>query len=214
MTLQIVGTGLGRTGTLSLKGALETLGFGPCHHMVEVFQHKETMPLWIEAGKGRARWDEIFAGYRSAVDYPAARFWREITAHYPDAKVIHTTRDPERWFESVNATIFAPRSMALTGGEDPVMAEFFATVVSEYAGRTADRDFMVDYFKAHDERVKAEISPDRLMIFDAAEGWAPLCDFLGVPVPDAPYPKVNTTEEFRARSAKMREEAEKAKSGS
>jgi sulfotransferase family protein len=95
MALKIVGTGLGRTGTKSMQTALAMLGFGPCHHMLEVFQHPESMQLWVDAGEGRPDWDAIFKDYNSAVDYPSAAYWREITSHYPDAKVLHTVRDPD-----------------------------------------------------------------------------------------------------------------------
>ena len=95
MTIKIIGSGLGRTGTKSLQTALNMLGMGPCHHMAEVFLQPETMPLWVAAADGNPEWDRIFAGYASAVDYPAAAYWRELVAYYPDAKVIHTTRDAE-----------------------------------------------------------------------------------------------------------------------
>ena len=91
-----------------MQSALNRLGFGPCHHMVEVFAHPESMALWIDAGAGRPRWDEVFADYHSAVDYPGAAFWRELTDHYPDAKVLHTVRDPDKWFDSTQSTIFEP----------------------------------------------------------------------------------------------------------
>lgn len=108
MTLKIVGTGLGRTGTKSLQTALNMLGFGPCHHMFEVFAHPDSAKLWTEAIKGRPDWETIFADYNSVVDYPGALFWRELTSYYSNAKVLHTVRDPDKWFDSTRATIFAP----------------------------------------------------------------------------------------------------------
>src|SRR6185437_16076647 len=149
-TLEVIGTGLGRTGTTSLKLALEQLGLGPCHHMTEVFPgRKESIPLWIEANKGRPDWEAIFAGFRSAVDYPSCKFWRELMAYYPKAKLIHTVRDPESWFKSTQATIFHPGSPAL-GGEGP-FTEFFDIIASAYQGRMHDHDFLVDYFRKHTE---------------------------------------------------------------
>src|ERR1700685_3430857 len=112
MALKVVGSGLGRTGTKSLQTALNILGLGPCHHMVEVFGHPESVPLWIEAGKGPPDWDAIFDGYHAMVDYPGAHYWRELAAYYPNAKVLHTVRDPDKWFESTQATIFAERGPA------------------------------------------------------------------------------------------------------
>lgn len=112
MALKVVGLGLGRTGTKSMQTALNKLGFGPCHHMIEAFKHPESMALWIEASAGRPDWDAIFKRYHSMVDYHGASFWREIAAHYPDAKVLHTVPDPDKWFDSTEATIFAPGSPA------------------------------------------------------------------------------------------------------
>jgi hypothetical protein len=127
MALKIIGSGLGRTGTKSLQTALNILGFGPCHHMAEVFTHPESLPLWIEAGARRPRWDAIFAGYRSAVDYPSAAHWRELAAYYPEAKVLHTVRDPDEWFDSTQATIFARTGAAVRTMEAgaSVQGEFF-----------------------------------------------------------------------------------------
>jgi hypothetical protein len=199
MALKVIGSGLGRTGTLSLKLALEQLGFGPCHHMVEVFAHPQSIPLWVAAGAGKPDWDAIFDGYQAMVDYPGCKFWRELMDHYPDAKVIHTQRDPDRWFESTQATIFAPGS----GVDNPPepMKEFFGMVTSEFTGRLHDRDFMIDHFKAHSAKVIATVPKDRLLVYEAGQGWEPLCRFLGVPVPDAPYPQENSRADFQARVA-------------
>ena len=199
MALKVIGSGLGRTGTMSLKLGLEQLGLGPCHHMVEVFMHPETVPLWIQAGHGAADWDAIFDGYASMVDYPGARFWRELADHYPDAKVLHSVRDPDGWFESTQETIFAPGGAA-DAATGPMRA-FFDVVTDGVAGRLHDRDFMIDHFHRHTEAVKAAIAPERLLVFEASQGWGPLCAFLGVPVPDTPFPRENTREEFKARIA-------------
>lgn len=200
MALKVIGSGLGRTGTMSLKLGLEQLGLGPCHHMVEVFMHPQSVPLWVAAGKGQPDWNAIFDGYQAMVDYPGCKFWRELMDFYPEAKVIHTQRDPERWFESTQATIFAPNSGALNAPEP--MKEFFAMVISEFGDRLHDRDFMVERFKRHTEEVLATVPKERLLVFEAAQGWEPLCAFLGVPVPDKPYPRENSREEFQARAGR------------
>jgi hypothetical protein len=197
MALSVIGSGLGRTGTMSLKIALEQLGLGPCHHMVEVFKQPESTELWVSAGAGRPDWDAIFTGFGSAVDYPSCRFWRELIAYYPDAKVIHTVRDPARWFESTQATIFNPKSPA--ADRDSPFAAFFGMVTSDFAGRMDDRDFLLDYFRRHNEAVLATVPRDRLLVFEAAQGWEPLCAFLGVPVPDAEFPRENSSVEFQKR---------------
>ncbi|MEO3870156.1 sulfotransferase family protein [Nonomuraea sp. B12E4] len=102
-----MGAGFGRTGTASLKAALELLGYGPCYHMSVVIAEPYRVRQWLEVGEGRSRdWDTVFTGFRSALDWPAAAYWRELAEHYPDAKVVLTVRDPQRWWDSVSATIF------------------------------------------------------------------------------------------------------------
>jgi hypothetical protein len=199
MTLKVVGSGLGRTGTKSMQTALNMLGFGPCHHMVEVFRHPETMQLWVDAAEGRPDWDLIFKDYRSMVDYPGAAHWRALAAHYPEAKVLHTVRDPDKWFDSTQATIFAPRSHA-QAAQEGVQGAFFASFMGPMREHIADRAFMTDYFRCHTEEVKAAIAPERLLVYEVGEGWERLCAFLGVPVPSEPYPSENSREEFQART--------------
>src|ERR1700679_4035785 len=195
MALKIVGSGLGRTGTKSLQTALTQLGFGPCHHMVEVFAHPESMNDWIDAAEGRPDWAKIFAGYQSVVDYPGAAFWRQLTAHYPDAKVLHTVRDADKWFDSTQATIFNPDSNAAALGDD-LRSRFFGSWMGPLREHLADRAFMTDHFRRHEAEVIAAIPPERLLIYRAGEGWDRLCEFLGAPVPEEPYPSENSTADF------------------
>lgn len=201
MALKVIGSGLGRTGTMSTKLALEQIGFGPCHHMVEVFMHPESVPLWIAAGEGKADWDAIFDGYASMVDHPGCAFWRELMAHYPDAKVLHTVRDPDKWFDSTQATIFSP-DRSDPPSETPI-GKFLGQLRAWYGGDMHDRAFMTGFFRRHTEAVVAAVPEERLLVFEVADGWGPLCKFLGVPAPDTPYPRENSTEQFQARSAAM-----------
>jgi hypothetical protein len=205
MALKVVGAGLGRSGTMSMKIALEQLGFGPCHHMIEVFQHLESVPLWVEAARGRPDWDLIFKDHAACVDYPSARYWREIADRYPDAKVLLTVRDPEQWFESTQATIFAPGS-PVDHPPEP-MKDFLEAITGDFQGKIHERAFMTDYFRRHSEAVKAAIAPERLLVYQAGEGWERLCAFLGVSVPDTPFPQVNTRDDFPAAAAYVRAEA-------
>jgi hypothetical protein len=196
MALKVVGSGLGRTGTKSLHTALSMLGFGPCHHMVEVFAHPESRFLWIDAANGKPSWDAIFTNYQSMVDYPGAAYWRELAAHYPDAKVLHTVRDPDQWFESTQATIFAPDGP--TTGPGP-FSDFFATILKAFGDKLHDRAFMTDYFLRHTDNVIHTIPKERLLIYQAGEGWEPLCKFFDVPVPAEPFPSENSRADFIAR---------------
>ena len=194
MALSIIGAGLGRTGTSSLKVALQMLGVGQCYHMSEIFLHPEHMPLWIRAARGEAVWDQIFEGYGATVDHPGCRFWRELMAYYPDAKVILTVRDPEKWFESTQETIFGPQMQGFVMSSP--LGEFFEKVVRpQFDNRLNDHDFLIDTFKKHNAKVMATVPKDKLLVFEASQGWEPLCAFLGVPVPSEPFPRVNTREE-------------------
>lgn len=204
MALKVIGAGLGRTGTLSLKLALEHLSLGPCYHMTEVIADiRRSVPLWIAAGNGAPDWDEVFHGFGSTADYPGCMFWRQLIDYYPDAKVILTLRDPDKWFESASATVFSPEHRAMFEG-DPRMAEFFrATVFDEIEQRLGDRARMVEYFNAWNEAVIAEVPAERLLVYRAGDGWEPLCRFLGVPVPSEPYPRVNSREEMTGKTSSL-----------
>lgn len=200
MSLKAIGSGLGRTGTKSLQSALNMIGFGPCHHMAEVWQHPESMRLWIEAATGAPVWGEIFADYRSAVDYPGAAYWELLSERYPDAKIIHTSRDPDAWFESTQATIFAhdgPVERAI--GSGGMTGEFFKSFLGELIPRMHDRAFLLEFFSRHNEAVRRKIPPERLLVYEVTQGWEPLCQFLSVPVPVEPYPSENSRAEFIAR---------------
>ena len=201
MALDIIGPGFGRTGTNSLKQALETLGFGPCHHMFEVRDHPEQLPAWQAAARGeRVDWDRMFQGYRSQADWPGARYWRELARHYPEAKVILTVRDPDAWFDSVQATIVpflaargqhpSPHVNAIAEmGHEAIAAQLFAD-------RLSDREHATRVFRDHVAEVQATIPPDRLLTFEVRQGWEPLCAFLGRDVPDQPFPKTNSSKQF------------------
>jgi hypothetical protein len=192
MGLQVIGSGLGRTGTTSLKKALTMLGLGPCQHMLDVLACPERMGLWVDAGAGTADWDAIFEGYRSTVDYPGAVYWRELAARYPDAKVVHSVRDPDEWYDSTQETIFAPDRRAGRTFDNPSLrARFFGSFTGAIHGRLHDRAFMTDYFCRHTEQVTAGLAPERLLVYEVGQGWEPLCGFLGVPVPDQPFPAEN-----------------------
>ncbi len=198
MALEIVGTGLGRTGTKSMQTALTMLGFGPCHHMAEMFPHPEYLPKWIATGRGAKNWDELFEGYRSMVDWPGVHYWRELVAYYPNAKVLHTTRDPEQWFDSTQATIFNSANLdrIVQGGP---MTEFFMGLFADIHPHMTDRTWMVDYYKRHEAEVLATVPKERLLVYPVGSGWNPLCEWLGVPVPSEPYPSENSRTDFAQR---------------
>ena len=195
--LEVVGAGFGRTGTFSLKLALERLGLGPCYHMFEVGRNPGHRDLWMAMAEGADHdWEEILAGYRSAVDWPAAAFYAPLMERYPEAKVVLTVRDPEAWYESARATI-VPDPERLGEDTSPMTRRVIWDGV--FDGRVHDREHALAVFRRHVAEVRARVPRERLLVYDVREGWEPLCAFLGVPVPAEPYPHRNTTEEFHAR---------------
>jgi hypothetical protein len=172
--------------------------------MFEVRDHPEQLPYWQAAARGALPdWNEVFANYRACVDWPSARYWREIAAHYPDAKVLLTLRDADKWFDSVHATIYQSIESwpAREPGHHRDMLEMAWKIVVEhtFGGRLDDRDHAIAVFRAYEEEVRRTIAPERLLAYDVSQGWEPLCAFLEVPVPDTPFPRTNTSEEFREK---------------
>lgn len=198
MTLKLIGAGWPRTGTGSLKLALEELGVGRCYHMREVMMNAATtIPQWIRAAEGQPDWDAIFAGYAASTDAPGCVFWRELAAHFPEAKVLLSERDPEEWFRSTQATVFSPQAVERIMAT-PLRPFFEKVTFSPYGARIHDHDFMVEAFRRHNDDVRRTVPPERLLVYRVGEGWGPLAAFLGVPVPDVPFPHANTREEMAA----------------
>ncbi len=196
-TLLVIGAGFGRTGTLSMRTALERLGFGPCDHMVENEEHPERFALWDGALRQKTAdepidWRPLLTGFQAIVDWPGAYFWRELTTAHPKAKVVLTVRDPERWVDSISATIFAMSDEQLPEGSRDII--FTRT----FNDRLTDRAHCLAVFAQHVQAVRETIAPNQLLVFGVREGWDPLCAFLGVPVPvDEPFPHVNDTAAFQ-----------------
>jgi hypothetical protein len=213
--LQVIGAGFGRTGTTSLRGALVRLGFDPCDHMEENFEHPERFVLWREAfQRKRARelidWRPLLSDYRAIVDWPGAYFWRELTSAHPEAKVILTVRDADRWYASMLATIFNYRARVHDGDALPARVrllllrlgmlgtrgglQFIDDLIWQetFDGRFRERDHALRVFSEHNQAVQETIPTDKLLVFDVKQGWDPLCQFLGVPVPAGePFPHLS-----------------------
>jgi hypothetical protein len=216
-TLLVIGAGFGRTGTTSLRGALVQLGFAPCDHMDENFEHLERFALWREAFQRKQAgepidWRPLLADYRAIADWPGAYFWRELTSAHPEAKVILTVRDPDRWYASTLATIINFRTRVRDG--DSLSArvrmlllrlgmpsirealQFIDDLIWQgtFDGRFHEREYALRVFNEHNQAVQATIPADRLLVFDVKQGWEPLCQFLGVSVPAGePFPHLNDT---------------------
>jgi hypothetical protein len=200
MTLSVIGAGYGRTGTMSLKLALEQLGLGRCYHMMEVLQIPEAPQQWLDAAEGRpVDWATVFKGFGATVDWPSATFYRQLADVYPQAKVILTLRDPVAWFESTQATIFARDFNQMP---NKVWGQMATRVVADlFEGRMHDRDHLISVYERHNAEVQRVIPAERLLVYEVAEGWEPLCGFLGLPIPEGALPKVNSREEFATRFA-------------
>ncbi|HEY2157069.1 MAG TPA: sulfotransferase [Isosphaeraceae bacterium] len=207
MSIQVIGAGLGRTGTLSLKAALEELGFAQCYHMVEVLARRDDARQWDAAVRGEAAdWDRLFAGYRATVDVPSCLFYRELMEKYPEAKVVLTVRDPDRWYDSTRQTIYFahsafPRWAAALNPRMRVFRHMIDRLWDRmFRDRFQDRAFAIEVFNRHNEQVRRHVAADRLLVYEVSQGWVPLWAFLGVTVPEGkPFPHLNDAGEFRAR---------------
>lgn len=202
MALEVIGSGFGRTGTKSLKAALERLGYGPCHHMHEVVVNPEQAIHWqrLAAGEG-VDWEAVFAGYRSQVDWPGAHVWQELADAFPDAKVVHTIRPEERWWASFDKTIGKLMAKYESLLVPPHMRDMLAAWNAlagkgTFSGVLDDREIALAAYRRRTEEVCEALPAERLLIFDVAEGWDPLCSFLGAVVPSEPFPHHNLRADF------------------
>lgn len=204
MALEIIGPGFGRTGTASLKRALAILGIGPCHHMEDCFADPAQVPPWQAVAAGRTvDWDVVFKGYRAQLDWPGAHVWRELTTRYPAAKVILTVRPEHEWWRSFSNTLGPVLESsgaglpALPAHVGDMLAATEAMVVRQtFRCAPSDHDGVLAAYRRHTAEVRASIAPERLLVYDVAQGWEPLCRFLGRPVPTQPFPHTNRTEAF------------------
>ncbi|AQZ67209.1 unnamed protein product [[Actinomadura] parvosata subsp. kistnae] len=215
MGLRVVGAGFPRTGTTSLRKALERLLGAPCYHMEELFARPGDAAVWRDACAGTLPdWDGFLAGYAAGVDWPVSWFWRELSAAYPDALVLLSRREsPERWYESMDRTVLQGARHLMGGGpagERPpllagsaeqadAMQDVIRALFGGAFGDPYDRDRIVAAYERHLAEVRATVPAHRLLEWQPSEGWEPVCAALGVPVPDEPFPHENTTAQAQAR---------------
>lgn len=208
--LKIIGAGFGRTGTMSLKSALEELSFSPCYHMTELAKNPAHPRIWDAAGRCEpVDWAEVLGRYRATVDWPWCEFYKELMKAFPDAKVILTVRDPDAWYDSVLNTLYS-----LKNAMDDTFANHRARAIPNmeplapvhesriwdgtFSGRFEDRRYAIEVFNRHNEQVKQYVPAERLLVYEVKDGWRPLCEFLGVETPDDKlFPHANDTEAFR-----------------
>lgn len=203
MSLKVIGSGFGRTGTMSTKMALEQLGLAPCHHMLEVMQRPEQPPFWEAFVAGEVTdWKRVFAGFEAQVDFPGAAVWEQTEKTFPEALVLHTERPEEDWWASYSMTIGKFFTVAQSLPLPPAVKETFATmdtllIQGVFGGRT-DKASCIAAYRRNNEKVRDTIAKDRLLVFTPSDGWTPLCDFLGLPVPAGTFPRSNARDEFWA----------------
>jgi hypothetical protein len=203
MTPQVIGSGFGRAGTMSTKMALEQLGFGPCHHMIEVIENPAQPAHWkaVAAG-GHVDWAQVFDGYNSQVDWPGAAVWYETAVAFPDAKVVHTERPEDEWWNSFSVTISKFFTLAPSLPLPPHIAAIFQTMSGWLMKDTfrdhTDRTSSIAAYRRNKQKVRDTIPAERLLVFNVAEGWEPLCRFLEAPVPKTPFPRSHPRDEFWA----------------
>ena len=209
--MRVIGAGFGRTGTMSLKAALEDLGFGPCYHMTELLDRPDHLKYWYAAGQGeRIDWKDVFGEYQATVDWPGCALYKELMEAYPEAKVLLSVRDPEEWYESARNTTYDLRKTAASSLLVSLTWPFIPTVrraigmtddiiwKGTFGGRFDDRQHAIEVFERHVEKVKEHVPSDRLLVYEVKDGWEPLCEFLNVDVPEGkPFPRLNDRDAFQ-----------------
>ncbi len=199
MSLKIIGAGFGRTGTTSLKAALEQLGFTKCHHMSEVFKAPSTTDLFLAAWRGdEVDWNEVYAGYQATTDWPSCTFYKELMEEYPDAKVLLSVRDAERWYASCRNTIYrantdVPQWFKFIFKRYDRMQRMASEMIWQgtFDGKFKNKAHAMAVFHKHNQEVIDTVPAEKLLVFEVKQGWEPLCEFLEVPVPDTPFPHLN-----------------------
>lgn len=216
MTIKVIGAGLPRTGTSSVKIALEELGFAPCYQMRELLSHPEQINFWTQASRGKAiDWDLLFKDYQGTVDFPSYRYYEQLLQYYPDAKVILTVRDAYAWYDSVLKTIYQVTEPSsgqkflktlelLDSSRKQDLDRIWSFVEKElwqldFQGKFAEKQYAIQVFHQHIEEVKQNVPLNQLLVYQVTEGWESLCRFLNVPIPNKPFPCLNKRATFKQR---------------
>lgn len=210
--MEVIGAGFARTGTKSLQEALEILGYGKCYHMVTLFGNPQDIKYWEAAATGqKVEWEKLFDGCKSVVDFPGSFYYKELMSKYPDAKIILSKRDAESWYNSAYSTIYSFNPGVKTKLKLVSFALFnerarnLLRIVKMnkltiwdrlFQKRFEDKDFAIKVFNDHIRDTIQYVPKEKLLVFEAKDGWGPLCEFLNKPIPSVPYPKLNSKEDF------------------
>jgi len=218
MSLSVIGTGLSRTGTTTLRKVLEELGFSPCYNSTELFIRPRGIEFWegLEQGE-EVDFENFFSNYNGIIGFPGYIFHQQLKAEYPDARVILSYREPEEWYEDISKTVFESVSSHVNKAYaeevrsfDPYLADCIERIhalqlrileENYFEGRFADKDYAVQRYVEWNEGIKDIYSEDELLVYQVTEGWEPVCKFLGVPVPEGKeFPHLNHPKTFHNRS--------------
>jgi hypothetical protein len=214
MSIKIIGAGLPRTGTNTLKECLEKLGYMKTYHMKELLVHPENLHYWKTLKEtGTTNWEELYNGYQATVDFPGYPWYKEHMKKYPEAKVILTVRPFDKWYSSIHSTIWQAGPQTISQKIDMMSKLLFnprlrsvikcvkfakQTIFANHLqGKFEDKAFAEKVFNEHIEEVKAYVPAEKLLVYDVSEGWGPLCKFLGAPEPTEPLPHLNKKENFK-----------------
>lgn len=214
MSIKVIGAGHGRTGTHSLKLALEELGFGRCYHMSELLEHPERIQHWEALYSGNpVDWNALFDGYQATVDYPANLCYQKILTNYPDAKVILTVRDPESWYDSVRSTtnrvnfqkpwqlLSLVLRLPFSSYLQHLMRVFklaFNYWQLAFDGKFKNKAYAIQKYLDYNQKVQNTVPANNLLLYNIKDGWEPLCQFLNKPIPNTDFPHSNDRKSFHA----------------
>jgi hypothetical protein len=210
--MKLIGVGFGRTGTMSLKAAIEELG-SPCFHMIDLIMgenRERDLAYWVRVADGEpVDWSEVFEPWEATIDWPACSRWEQLVDAFPEAPVLLNVRDFDGWYASCANTILAVKQAALAGelpedanrdGPSPALWGVIDKLIWEgdFQGRFDDRDWVRQMYADRIETIKRTVSSDRLIVWELGkDGWEPIADALGVKAPDKPFPRLHDTNEFR-----------------
>ena len=212
MNIKVIGAGFGRTGTASLRDALEKLDFDKCYHMSDLFKNDNALKWLQKVESNNVAWDVLLDGCKAGVDWPVAAFYKELAELNPDAKVILTVRDADSWYRSITSTIY-PMSRLIPAWQRWIHPNLNARYKllnkliwnGIFQGRLEDAEFAKDVFNKHNEAVQQHLGPDRLLVYEVSQGWEPLCEFLNVPVPaDIAFPRKNASQDRKKDITRLR----------
>ena len=198
--MKLIGAGFGRSGTMSIKAALEELGYAPCYHMKIAIYRADHLRFFLRAWRGRkVNWKRFFRRYNSVVDWPTCNFYKELMLEFPDAKILLNVRDPEAWYDSMYETIWAIQP-AFPFWFPPVVKKLHDEMIWNglFRGNFEDREKTTEAYREWIDEVRSSVPAERLLVYNVKEGWAPLCEFLGAPVPEGrPFPFINEKKNFQ-----------------